>query len=121
MPEQMISRKSDIALNRSAVFEDTRTSEVMPRSLLSAGEVTGVQYSPPRCPGPADSPGFPASDAAPSTGDRSKSPPEERPMSASGSDRAIAAVMQWAAREEWRGWLEDVIADHLAPACLAAG
>ena len=42
-------------------------------------------------------------------------------MSASGSDRAIAAVMQWAAREEWRGWLEDVIADHLAPACLAAG
>src|SRR4051794_35677041 len=49
------------------------------------------------------------------------SPPKERPMSASGSDRAIAAVMQWAAREEWRGWLEDVIADHLAPACLAAG
>src|SRR3954451_14107380 len=42
-------------------------------------------------------------------------------MSASGSDRAIATVMQWAAREEWRGWLEDVIADHLAPACLAAG
>ena len=42
-------------------------------------------------------------------------------MSASGSDRAIAAVMQWAARAEWRGWLEDVIADHLAPACLAAG
>src|SRR4051794_4828640 len=42
-------------------------------------------------------------------------------MSAAGSDRAIAAVMQWAAREEWRGWLEDVIADHLAPACLAAG
>jgi len=29
-------------------------------------------------------------------------------MSASGSDRAIAAVMQWAAREEWRGWLEDL-------------
>src|SRR3954452_10387667 len=49
------------------------------------------------------------------------SPPEERPMSASGSDRAIAAVMQWAAREEWRGWLEGVIAAHLAPACEAAG
>src|SRR3954464_15312442 len=42
-------------------------------------------------------------------------------MSASGSDRAIAAVMRWAAREGWRGWLEDVIADHLAPPCLAAG
>src|SRR4051794_18674968 len=42
-------------------------------------------------------------------------------MSASGSGRAIAAVMQWAAREEWRGWLEDVIAAHLAPACEAAG
>jgi hypothetical protein len=42
-------------------------------------------------------------------------------MSASGSGRAVAAVMQWAAREEWRGWLEDVIAAHLAPACNAAG
>src|SRR3954451_20502655 len=42
-------------------------------------------------------------------------------MSASGSGRAVAAVTQWAAREEWRGWLEDVIAAHLAPACEAAG
>src|SRR5215218_5727455 len=42
-------------------------------------------------------------------------------MRASGSDRAIAALLKWAAREEWRDRLQAVIAAHLAPACEAAG
>jgi hypothetical protein len=42
-------------------------------------------------------------------------------MRASGSDRAIAALLKWAAREEWRDRFETIIAAHLAPACEAAG
>ncbi|QQP93264.1 hypothetical protein IGS68_29555 (plasmid) [Skermanella sp. TT6] len=40
-------------------------------------------------------------------------------MQASAQDKAIAAVMKWAQREEWRGRLGTVIADHLGPACEA--
>ncbi|HEX6012797.1 MAG TPA: hypothetical protein VFY87_13575 [Geminicoccaceae bacterium] len=42
-------------------------------------------------------------------------------MRASGSDRAIAALLKWAAREEWRDRFETIIAAHLAPGCEAAG
>jgi hypothetical protein len=42
-------------------------------------------------------------------------------MSASGTDRAIVAILQWAARDEWRDRFQAVIAAHLVPACEAAG
>ena len=37
-------------------------------------------------------------------------------MRASAHDKAIAAVMKWAQREEWRDRLDAIIADHLEPA-----
>jgi hypothetical protein len=37
-------------------------------------------------------------------------------MRASAHDKAIAAVMKWAQREEWRNRLDAIIADHLEPA-----
>ena len=37
------------------------------------------------------------------------------------SDKAIAAILKWAGREEWRERLDTVIAAHLGPACEAAG
>ena len=40
-------------------------------------------------------------------------------MQASAHDKAIAAVMKWAQREEWRDRLDTLIADHLEPACEA--
>jgi hypothetical protein len=42
-------------------------------------------------------------------------------MGASGSDQAAAAILKWAGREGWRERFDAVIADHLAPACEAAG
>jgi hypothetical protein len=37
-------------------------------------------------------------------------------MRVSAHDKAIAAVMKWAQREEWRDRLDAIIADHLEPA-----
>jgi hypothetical protein len=37
-------------------------------------------------------------------------------MRASAHDKAIAAVMKWAQRDEWRDRLDTIIADHLEPA-----
>jgi hypothetical protein len=42
-------------------------------------------------------------------------------MGASGSDQAIAAILTWAGREDWRDRFDAVIGEHLAPACAAAG
>src|SRR3954453_11644032 len=36
-------------------------------------------------------------------------------MRVSAHDKAIAAVMKWAQREEWRDRLDAIIADHLEP------
>src|SRR5687768_13780463 len=44
---------------------------------------------------------------------------EGRDMGASAHDKAIAAVMKWAQREEWRDRLDTIIADHLEPALEA--
>jgi hypothetical protein len=41
-------RETYVALNRSAVFEDTHIAEAMSSILLSTDEIAGVQYSPPR-------------------------------------------------------------------------
>src|SRR3954453_21171424 len=38
-------------------------------------------------------------------------------MKASGPGKAIAAMMKWARRDEWRDRLDAVIADHLEPVC----
>jgi hypothetical protein len=38
-------------------------------------------------------------------------------MKASGHDKAIAAMIKWARRDEWRDRLDAVIADHLEPVC----
>ena len=42
-------------------------------------------------------------------------------MGASGSDGAIAAILKWAGRGEWRDRFDAVIGAHLGPACEAAG
>ncbi len=42
-------------------------------------------------------------------------------MGASESHKAIAAIVKWAEREEWRDRFDAVIEAHLAPACEAAG
>ena len=37
-------------------------------------------------------------------------------MRVSAHDKAIAAIMKWAQREEWRDRLDAIVADHLEPA-----
>jgi hypothetical protein len=42
-------------------------------------------------------------------------------MGASGSDKAVAAILKWAGREEWRDRFDAVNGAHLAPACEETG
>ena len=38
-------------------------------------------------------------------------------MVATGSDKAIAAIMKWSSREDWLEQREAVVEEHLGPIC----